>query len=107
MRIMELYRIENDFKNHKRRLQSIQQMDSKERVARITSQQFYMSNEHKKIKINSDIFKEKEEVSRRQHSNELMNRTITQRSKKLRQQYESSLIAANPHRTVKNVNEQL
>lgn len=36
-----------------------------------------------------------------------MNRTITQRSKKLRQQYESSLLAANLHRTVKNVNEKL
>jgi hypothetical protein len=69
MRIMELYRIENDYKNHKRRLQSIQQLSSKDKVAKVTSQQFYMANEHKKIKINSEIFHERQELSRREHSN--------------------------------------
>lgn len=43
MRIMELYRIESDYKNHKKRLESIQKENPKRKIDRITSQYFYMA----------------------------------------------------------------
>jgi hypothetical protein len=95
MRIMELYRIEHDYKSHKRRLQSIQQLDSKERVTKATSQHFYLANEHKKIRINAEIFHERQELSRREKHNEIMCKTISEHSKKIRQQYESALMGSN------------
>lgn len=79
---MELYRIESDYKNHKKRLDSIRKANSKEKIARITSQQFYLANEHKKLKINAEIFHEKEELSRRQHSNHLMHQTISDHARR-------------------------
>ena len=59
MRIMQLYRIESDYKNHKQRLSNIKKLNSKDKINRITGQYFYMANELKKIKLNDHSFQEK------------------------------------------------
>lgn len=85
---MELYRIESDYKNHKKRLESIRSLNSKDKIKRITSQHFNITAEHKKIKAQDHSFQEKAELSRREHSLQLMNKTIMARSKKQKQDYE-------------------
>lgn len=87
---MELYRIENDYKNHKKRLESIRNFDSKQKIRRITSQHFYQASELKRIKLQDHTFHQREEKTRREHSLSLMNKTITDRSRRIKQQYEAS-----------------
>lgn len=84
---MQLYRIENDYKNHKKRLESIRNFDTKQRIKRITSQHFYQANQLKKIKLQDQTFHEREEKTRREHSLSLMNKTITDRSRRIKQHY--------------------
>jgi hypothetical protein len=42
MRISDLYRIEKDYDGHKKRLQSIQNLNIKDKVSKQTSQHFYL-----------------------------------------------------------------
>jgi len=65
MRIMELYRIESDYQNHKKRLENIKKLNPQNKINRITSQYFNVTNEHKKIREVDHSFQMREESSRR------------------------------------------